>query len=130
MDDNMPHALVIDDNEVGIQVLAQLLEVSGVTFTALQDPRRVVDVIDAAQQFDVVFLDLEMPRIDGYGVLQFLKVDIGLNAPVIAYTVNLNEMAQAQEVGFDGFLGKPLRKDRFPGQLRRILNGKPVWEAD
>jgi two-component system cell cycle response regulator DivK len=37
-------------------------------------------------------------------------------------------MRKARESGFDGFLGKPLDPDRFPEQIRRILNNEPVWE--
>ena len=40
----------------------------------------------------------------------------------------LKQMKKAKESGFDGFLGKPLDPDRFPDQIRRILNGEPVWE--
>jgi two-component system cell cycle response regulator DivK len=37
-------------------------------------------------------------------------------------------MNKAKNSGFDGFLGKPLDPDKFPDQIRRILNGEPVWE--
>ncbi len=33
-----------------------------------------------------------------------------------------------RDMGFDGFLGKPLDNARFPDQLARILRGEPVWE--
>jgi two-component system cell cycle response regulator DivK len=38
-------------------------------------------------------------------------------------------MAKAQDAGFDGFLGKPLNRKRFPDQVRRIINGESVWET-
>jgi two-component system cell cycle response regulator DivK len=31
--------------------------------------------------------------------------------------------------GFDGFIGKPLSRERFPDQVRRVLNGQEVWDA-
>jgi two-component system cell cycle response regulator DivK len=37
-------------------------------------------------------------------------------------------MNKAKSSGFDGFLGKPLDPDKFPDQIRRILNGEAVWE--
>jgi two-component system cell cycle response regulator DivK len=37
-------------------------------------------------------------------------------------------MARARAEGFNGFLGKPLDPDRFPGQVRRMLAGEQVWE--
>jgi len=39
-------------------------------------------------------------------------------------------MERAHSAGFDGFIGKPLDPDRFPGQIRRILQGAAVWEPE
>ena len=49
---------------------------------------------------------------------------------VVAVTAEASEeeMMKAQGAGFDGFLGKPLDPDRFPEQVRRILDGDDVWE--
>jgi DNA-binding NarL/FixJ family response regulator len=52
------------------------------------------------------------------------------NAPIIAYTVHLNEIANTRQLGFDGFLGKPLDVTRFPEQLARILRGEQLWERN
>jgi two-component system cell cycle response regulator DivK len=38
-------------------------------------------------------------------------------------------MTKAQEAGFNGFLGKPLNRTRFPDQVRRIIDGESVWEV-
>ena len=50
--------------------------------------------------------------------------------PIVAVTAeaSVEQMNKAREAGFDGFLGKPLDPDRFPDQIRRILNGEQVWE--
>jgi CheY-like chemotaxis protein len=77
---------------------------------------------------DVVFLDLEMPDIDGYAVLEILKSDNRFDTvPIVAHTVHFGEINNAQHVGFHSFLGKPLNIDRFPDQLARILIGEHVW---
>jgi two-component system, cell cycle response regulator DivK len=76
---------------------------------------------------DVVFLDLEMPGVDGYAVKNYLRTKLG-TTPIIACTVHLNEIDMVRQSGFDGFLGKPLDSHRFSDQLGRILTGMPVWE--
>jgi two-component system cell cycle response regulator DivK len=50
--------------------------------------------------------------------------------PIIAVTAEASQeqMNKSRASGFDGFLGKPLDPDRFPDQIRRILNGEQVWE--
>ena len=80
------------------------------------------------KDFDVIFLDLEMPEINGYEMIEILKNELGVSAPIIAYSVHISEVHVARKLGFDGFLGKPLRRTEFPGQLQRILNGEKVWE--
>jgi two-component system cell cycle response regulator DivK len=49
---------------------------------------------------------------------------------VVAVTANVlpQDVARAQQVGFDGFIGKPLDCDRFTLQIERILADEPVWE--
>jgi CheY-like chemotaxis protein len=124
------HALIIDDNETGIKVLTEMLSALDISYVALQDPTDLEGRLEVLSQVDVIFLDLEMPKIDGYEMLRILKDDLRLVCPIIAYSVNTSEMSTAREIGFDGFLGKPLRMNRFPGQVERILRGEPVWEVD
>jgi two-component system, cell cycle response regulator DivK len=121
------HALVIDDNAQNRKVLAQLLAKQGVNSTEIPDPRKLVDTLPDMGAVDVVFLDLEMPGLDGYDVKNLLRSHLG-DTPIIAYTVHVSEMNVVKQQGFDGFLGKPVDTARFPDQLARILNGQPVWE--
>jgi two-component system cell cycle response regulator DivK len=123
------HALIIDDNAYSAEVLERLLTALGDHFTTLQDPLQLRDIVAELDQIDIVFLDLEMPKQDGYQTLEILKGDLGLPVPVVAYTVHTSEMDEARALGFDGFLGKPLDPKRFPDQLARLLAGQPVWET-
>jgi two-component system, cell cycle response regulator DivK len=124
------HALIVDDNALNVNVLARLLATEGVDNTSVLEPLELAAVLDQLDAVNVVFLDLEMPHIDGYQVLEQLKGDERFRSvPIVAYTVHVSEMKESLNQGFDGFIGKPLNSDRFPDQLSRILNGEPVWEA-
>lgn len=127
---SITQALIIDDNETAIDVLAVLLSFQDVAYTSIQDPNQLKSAIPDSTQFDVIFLDLEMPGLSGYEVLDILKNDLSVTAPIIAYSVHSPEMPTTQEKGFDGFLSKPLQRDRFPNQLKRILDGEKIWEHD
>ncbi len=122
-----PCALIIDDNDFNVEVMSRLLANVGGTSIILRDPTHLVDVLDDLDIVDVVFLDLEMPKIDGYEILHRLKDDLGLTVPVVAYTVHTSEMHVVRGEGFDGFLGKPIDPELFPRQLECILNGEAVW---
>jgi CheY-like chemotaxis protein len=124
-----PHALIIDDKTPNLEVLGGLLAAEGITYTAVKDPTKVSATLQELSQVDVVFCDLEMPKLDGYQVLTILRNHLGSSVPIIACTVHLFEINNAREIGFDGFLGKPLDSDRFSGQIQRILAGRSVWES-
>jgi len=51
---------------------------------------------------------------------------------VVAVTAYASEdqLNRARAAGFDGFVGKPLDPDRFPDQVRRMLQGEAVWEVE
>jgi len=124
-----PHALIIDDNARNLSVLALLLREQGVEATPIVNPKQIDAILGAEEQVDLIFLDLELPGMSGYDVFDRLRTDERFGSvPVIAYTVHSNEIARAQQLGFDSFIGKPLDPDKFPDQLARILKGEPVWE--
>jgi two-component system cell cycle response regulator DivK len=124
------HALIIDDNARNVDVLARLLAAENITSTQVLDPGALLQTAETMTVPDIVFLDLEMPDYNGYQVLNWFKSDPRFQkVKVVAYTVHVSEINNAHQQGFDGFLGKPLRYDRFPDQLNRILNGEQVWET-
>jgi two-component system cell cycle response regulator DivK len=49
---------------------------------------------------------------------------------IIAVTadVSMENLEHARHAAFDGFIGKPIDPDRFPNQIRNILQGEQVWE--
>lgn len=122
------HALIIDDNAINGKILQQLLALEGVRSTHLLDPREVQSTLAHLLRVHLIFLDLEMPHVDGYTVLDYLRTQPELrDVPVIAYTVHLSEITRAYDLGFHSFIGKPINADLFPEQLQRILNGERVW---
>jgi two-component system, cell cycle response regulator DivK len=123
-------ALIVDDNVKNIAVLSRLLSSEGISSIQVTNPGKLDEVLQQAAKVRVIFLDLEMPGVDGYQLLKQLKSDTRFQSiPVVAYTVHVSEINTAYNKGFDGFLGKPLDSDKFPDQLTRILNGEPVWET-
>lgn len=124
----MPHALIVDDDANNLKVLGKMLSMAGFTHTAVQDTTQVSEALKTMGQIDIVFLDLEMPNLNGYDLLNYLKGEKGVTAPIVACTVHTNAINDVRAAGFDSFIGKPLRVEKFPNQLNQILNGEGVWD--
>ena len=124
-------ALVVEDDASGLAILSVMLRRIGVRTVMERFARDAVDRAKKLTKVDMIFLDLGLPDGDGYEVLAQIKQDPALRAvPTIAVTARdaSTEMPKAQAAGFDGFLGKPLNRNRFPDQIRRIMEGEGVWE--
>lgn len=126
----MTHVLVIDDDRQSISVLAELFKVYGISYTSSYDATKVETLVkNLSEPVDMVLLDLEMPLVNGYQILEMLQ---GLpdfqNVPIVACTVHTNQKVAAQSAGFHSFITKPIDIDRFGDQLQSILNDEPVWD--
>ncbi|MEK6372729.1 MAG: response regulator [Acidobacteriota bacterium] len=67
-----PRALVVDDDEPIRTLLATIVQSAGFNVETAKDGREAMDRIDA-DRYDVILLDLMMPRVDGYQVLDHLR---------------------------------------------------------
>src|SRR4051794_1411592 len=124
----LTHALIIDDDAFNLEVLQRLLAAENLTCTAVQDVSNLAAAIARTARIDVVFLDLEMPRMDGFKVFDLLRSHLDAQIPIIACTVHSNEISSVRDLGFQGFISKPLDIQRFPALLGRILSGEQVWD--
>jgi len=125
---NRPVALIVDDNKTNLQIMASLLDREGLDHIAVLDSRQTAHMIENLSDLRIVFLDLEMPGMNGYDVLSMLQADERFAAvPVVAYTVHVSETSEAFNRGFHSFLAKPIDPDKFSAQLTRILSGERVW---
>ena len=125
-------ALVVEDDASGLAIISVMLRRLGMRTVMERYASSALDRAKKMSKLDVVFLDLGLPDGDGYDVLKSLKDDPSLkDVPVIAVTARdaSTEIPRAQQAGFNGFLGKPLNRNRFPDQVRRIISGENVWEV-
>lgn len=119
--------LVIEDNEANLALVQYLLASAGHRVLLARDG---VDGVQAARMAlpDLVVCDLQMPRLDGYGVLQALRADPGTrDIPVVAVTAfsMADDRERVSLAGFDGYLTKPIEPELFIGQIESFLRAAP-----
>jgi two-component system cell cycle response regulator DivK len=135
MEPSRASVLVVEDDPDNRTVISRLLRMAGVgpdSFVALEgDPAAYL--ASSGRSFDLVFLDLQLPKKDGYAILGEIRADPRLSPMlVVALTANVNrrEIERCREAGFDGFIGKPIDGRRFSTILRTILSGGAIWMED
>jgi two-component system, cell cycle response regulator DivK len=127
--------LVVEDDPDNRTVIERLLLISGVSkdsYVAIEGDAAAY-IASSGRSFDLIFLDLQLPKKDGYAILGEIRSDPSLAAlRVVALTANVSrrEVERCREAGFDGFIGKPIDGRRFTELLRMILRGEEVWTED
>lgn len=125
--------LVVEDNVSNFVLIARMLGYMGIHCEWKTSGYEVVEYADTLPRLDLILMDIRLPYEDGYGALRKIRASENLKSiPIVAVTAEASDeqLNKARASGFDGFLGKPLDPDRFPEQIRRILNGEPVWELN
>jgi diguanylate cyclase (GGDEF)-like protein/PAS domain S-box-containing protein len=114
--------LVVDDQQVNVQLLEYLLKTTGYeNVVGTTDPRQVV-ALHQEHRFDLLILDLHMPEMDGFEVMQALKPferDGGL--PVLVVTAGTEQKWAALEAGARDFIDKPFDTVEVITRIRNLL---------
>ena len=116
-------ALVVDDSITVRRVTQRLLERNGMRVLTARDG---VDAMEMLQEHtpDIILLDIEMPRMDGYEVATQVRADPRLSGiPIIMITSRVGEKhrARAIEIGVDDYLGKPYQEAQLLEAIEPLI---------
>jgi len=115
--------LLVDDEDSLRKVMKDLLERDGYVVTEARDGVQALDQVDRVGP-DIIVLDLNLPGLDGYGVLSHLRSrPATANIPVIVLTAKGDEDNEVRvfELGADDFLTKPFRARALSARLEAVL---------
>src|SRR2546428_124369 len=115
--------LLVDDEDSLRKVMRDLLERDGYAVTEARDGVQALDQVDRVGP-DIIVLDLNLPGLDGYGVLSHLRSrPATANIPVIVLTAKGDEDNEVRvfELGADDFLTKPFRARALSARLEAVL---------
>ena len=119
--------LVAEDNPLNQTLICALLKRLGITPDLVDDGEAALDLL-ASKPYDLVLMDVQMPRLDGISATRELrKMRLAHQPRVIAVTANVldDERAACLEAGVDEFLGKPYRA----AELNRLVRATPIGPA-
>ncbi len=114
--------LVVDDKEANVRLLEGMLRVAGYTsVTSTFDPRQVCDLY-RQHRYSLILLDLQMPGLDGFQVMEGLKEIEGDGyLPVIVITAQPGHKLRALEAGAKDFVSKPFDLAELRARVHNIL---------
>ena len=115
--------LIAEDNSFNRQLLTDMLEANGANVVAVDDGQYAVEAVQE-KFFDIVFLDLHMPRKDGITAAKEIKLITAQKSPfLIAATADVFIKDQGEDVEvFDSFIFKPIREEVLLEKVMTLLN--------
>ena len=124
-DDQPLRLLVVDDHDINRRAVQLILQPLGCEITTAADGLIALERCDEAV-FDVIFMDVRMPELDGRETTRRLRAGDGPNAltPVVAVTADTapEDVAACQAAGMAYFVSKPLTPTALIGALQHVLN--------
>ncbi len=115
--------LIAEDHPSSLELMRYLLEASGYKTLVAKDGAEALEMI-SRERPDLIVCDLQMPKIDGYGVLERLRSDPeSQSVPIIAVTAfsMVGDRERVLGAGFDGYHSKPIEPEAFVAQMEQHL---------
>jgi two-component system, cell cycle response regulator DivK len=116
-----------EDSPVNRELLREILEARGCEVEEAVDGEEALEKMGRNRP-DILLLDIGMPKLDGFGVIEKVRRDPSLaNLPVLAVTAYAmrGDREKGLDAGFDGYLSKPINARSLFAEMERLLS-RPV----
>lgn len=125
-DANGPRILVVEDDPMMLELICTRLSLAGYRTAHARDGHEGLDRL-RDQKFDAMILDINMPRLDGFGVLQQMKI-LGNRTPTMVLTARnqTTDVQRAIQLGARDFLAKPFEDHKLLSRVARLVRAAPA----
>lgn len=131
MDYSGKKVLLVEDNELNREIATEILKSLGMKVDYAADGMEAVEIMssEAGNQYDMIFMDIQMPKMDGYTAtreIRTLNDSKKANIPIIAMTANAfdEDRKKAIKAGMNGHIAKPIDVNVILQNLDRIFGQK------
>ena len=126
------NVLVIDDDRMQLNVTKEMLHRNGVRCDCCQTDSELVARL-RSQRYDLLLTDIQMPEMNGYGILELLRTSNMENAktiPVIAVTARVDDDNEYLSGGFSGCIHKPFSMEELINAVAQVIGEKDKKEYE
>jgi two-component system, sensor histidine kinase and response regulator len=124
--------LLVEDNDINQMVACEVLQDMGIIVDIAEDGTQAVEKV-RQQRYDLVFMDMQMPVMDGVTATRRIRASGEISIPIVAMTANalVEDHRRCAEAGMDDVVTKPIELDQLVTVLRRHLklSGHPATPA-
>lgn len=127
-----PRVLLVDDNDINRRVASQILKKSGCLVEEAKDGFSAIEMVDK-EAFDLIFMDIQMPKMDGVEATAKIKA-LGKEKlpPIVAMTAYSMEEDRTKFLsqGMDDYLAKPIKASSIVEKVKNWVNFEPKTAVD
>jgi two-component system cell cycle response regulator DivK len=126
------YIILVEDDPNAQLITLDLLRLGGANRCyARKNVDTALTFAERLPKVDLFLVDINMPGKSGYEMLEEVRKHEYLRETMIVAVSAGSlaaEMERARQLGFNGFISKPLKPDEFSNQVQRVLNGESIWD--
>jgi len=113
--------LIVEDEESNFELLKAMLRKREIDILWAQTGRQAIEICDN-QDFHLILMDIKMPEMNGYKVLEILRTK-GMKMPIVAQTAyaRLEDEEKVLSAGFNGYISKPIDRNKFNSLIDKFI---------
>lgn len=118
--------LLVEDIEINVKIMVKMLSKKSITVVVAHNGKEALEMFKADDSFDIIFMDLQMPVMDGYEATRQIRAidsDKAKSVPIIAVSANAfdKDIIRALNAGVNEHFAKPIGLDRMLELLKRYF---------
>ena len=120
------NVLIVEDNELNREIATEIISMTGAHVEAVENGMDAVNIIrqKGAGYYDIVFMDIQMPVMNGYQATEEIRIMPGCSdLPIVAMTANAfaEDVLRAKNAGMNGHISKPLELKKLNDVMNKWL---------
>jgi CheY-like chemotaxis protein len=132
------NVLIAEDNPLNQLLISTIMDKEKIAYDIANDGLEAIDFLKK-KEYNILFLDIQMPRLDGWETAKIIREELKLDIRIVALTANdaANDESAFYQAGMNNYISKPYKKDtllelihKSAGDLNKLhVDAKPLFDT-